>query len=100
MPDTGGRSTITLFSVPRIVGTTMDVSPQQIEVLGARFPAADVLSEIGAQNTTYRLDVLPAGMSYAGVDVPPGGIRVLVSGKNVTLGRGLPGRTCPAPAGH
>ena len=97
MPASGAKSTITLYSVPRITGSVMDVSPQQIEVLGALFPAQDVLSEIGAQNTTYQLDALPSGMSYTGVQVLPDGIRVLVNGRNVVLGRGLPGQVCPRP---
>lgn len=94
MPDTGKQSSIVLYSIPKITGTTMDVSPQQIEILGSLFPAADVLSQIGAQNTSYQLDPLPAGMGYTGVQVLPQGIRVLVSGQNVVLGRGLPGQKC------
>jgi hypothetical protein len=91
MPSSGSGSTITLFSHPRIAGTTLDLDPQTIQLFGIPFPADAVLSQIGPQGTTYPLDALPAGLTYSGVRVLPSGLQVLVSGRNVTLSGGLPG---------
>lgn len=97
MPSSGSGSTITLYARPRIEGTTLDLDPQTIELFGTQFPADAVLSQIGPQGTTYPLEALPAGLGYAGVQVLPSGLRVLVNGKDADLPAGLPGgKGCPA----
>src|SRR4051794_36717029 len=41
---------IVLHARPRIRGTVLDLAPDQIEVFGAHFPAANVLAEGGRPN--------------------------------------------------
>jgi hypothetical protein len=92
------HSMITSYAFPRIVGTnTLDSTPQRILIFDHPFPARNVFAVIGDQHTTYSLEQLPDGLRYSGVQVPPEGFRLLVSGENVALTQGLPGQTCPAP---
>jgi hypothetical protein len=51
------------------------------------YPAADVMREVKFPSTRYQLPALPAHLAYTGISVLPGGLRVSVSGRNVTLGK-------------
>lgn len=85
LPAAGSPTPIIVSARPRIVGNTLDLAPETIRVLGFPFPAEDVLSTLGRQDTTYPLQTLPPGLAYSGVDVLPSGLRVRVSGRNVAL---------------
>jgi hypothetical protein len=86
---------VVLYGRPVIKGNTLDISPDQIEMFGVRFPAANVLAEVGPQETTQALQKLLAGLTYAGVEVLPAGLRIRLTGQDVTLRRGaLTGGTC------
>jgi hypothetical protein len=98
MPSRGSPSPIILFARPRIVGNTLDLAPQSIQVFGALFPAADVLSQIKVPDTRYPLQALAPGLAYTGVEVLPSGLRLLVNGKDVPLSTSLMGGTGCAPA--
>jgi hypothetical protein len=86
---------VVLYGRPVIKGNTLDMSPDRIEMFGVRFPAANVLAEVGPQETTQALQKLPPGLTYAGVEVLPDGLRIRLTGQDVTLQRGaLTGGTC------
>ena len=92
---TDGATPIVLHAQPRIRGTVLDIAPDQIEMFGARFPAANVLAEVKAQQTTFGLQKLSTGLAYRGVDVLDRGLRIRLDGSNVTMARGsLTGRAC------
>lgn len=91
----GDATPITLYGRPIIHGATLDIAPRQIQMFGIRFPAAKVLAEVSAQQTTFPLQKLPAGLAYGKVEVLPAGLRIRLSGKDVTLARGsLTGGSC------
>jgi hypothetical protein len=91
----GDATPIVLHGKPRIHGTTLDISPQQIEMFGVRFPAADVLAEVAPQQTTFALQKLPANLAYDRVEVLPDALRIHLTGKDVTLAKGsLTGGAC------
>jgi hypothetical protein len=86
---------IVLHARPRIHGTVLDIAPDQIEMFGARFPAANVLAEVKAQQTTFALQKLSTGLAYRGVEVLDRGLRIRLDGRDVTMARGsLTGVTC------
>ena len=87
---------VVLYGRPVIKGNTLDISPDRIDLFGVRFPAANVLAELGAQETTQELQKLPPGLTYRGVEVLPDGLRIGLTGRNVTLQRGAltGGATC------
>lgn len=82
---------IVLYSKPAITGTTLDLVPERIQMLGATFPARDVLATIKTDMTKYPLQTLPAGLSYRGVEVLASGLRITVGGRNVQLTKGALG---------
>ncbi|MET0419053.1 MAG: LmeA family phospholipid-binding protein [Actinoplanes sp.] len=84
----GKDTPVVLYGRPVIKGSTLDISPDQIEMFGVRFPAATVLAEVGPQETTQALQKLPPGLSYAGVEVLADGLRIRLTGQDVTLQRG------------
>jgi hypothetical protein len=91
----GDATPIVLYGRPVIRGTTLDISPRQIEMFGIRFPAADVLREVAAQQTTFPLQSLPAHLTYDRVEVLPAALRIHLTGNDVTLARGsLTGGDC------
>ncbi|WP_030436857.1 LmeA family phospholipid-binding protein [Actinoplanes subtropicus] len=91
----GEATPIELYGRPQIRGATLDISPQQIEMFGIRFPAKNVLREVAAQQTTFPLQALPANLRYDKVEVLPAALRIHLSGKDVTLTRGsLTGGSC------
>jgi hypothetical protein len=86
---------IVLHARPRIRGTVLDIAPDQVEMFGARFPAANVLAEVKAQQTRFPLQELSTGLNYRGVEVLDHGLRIRLDGRDVTMARGsLTGRTC------
>ena len=86
---------VVLLARPTIKGSTLNIAAEQIEMFGTRFPAASVLAEVKTQQTAYPLQSLPANLAYQGVQVLPDGLRISLSGKDVTLARGaLAGGTC------
>ncbi|MEJ3749003.1 DUF2993 domain-containing protein [Actinomycetes bacterium KLBMP 9797] len=93
-PD-GSPNPIVLYAKPRIDGTTLDIAPQQIEVFGILFPARNVLAQVRARDTSYPLQALPSGLTYQNVEVVPEGLKITLSGTNVTLQKGqLTGKSC------
>jgi hypothetical protein len=44
-----------LHARPRIRGNVLDIAPEEIEMFGTRFPAANVLAEVKAPQATFRL---------------------------------------------
>ena len=92
---TGDPTPIVLHGRPQIRGTTLDISPRQIEMFGVRFPAANVLAEVTAQQTTFPLQSLPRNLVYDRVEVLPAALRIHLTGQDVTLTRGsLTGGGC------
>jgi hypothetical protein len=86
---------IVLHAQPQIRGTVLDIAPDQIEMFGARFPAANVLAEVKAQQTTFPLQKLSTGLGYRSVEVLDQGLRIRLDGRDVTMARGsLTGSTC------
>lgn len=53
------------------------------------YSAAAVLRQVRFPSTRYELPALPAHMAYTGIGVLPGGLRVTVTGKNVTVGKSM-----------
>jgi hypothetical protein len=87
---------IVLYANPRITGNELDITPERIALFGAQFPAAGVLSRIKAPSATHTLPTLPAGLAYVGADVLPTGLRIRVTGKDVSLSpTAMAGMTCP-----
>ena len=86
---------IVLHARPRIRGTVLDIAPDQIEMFGAQFPAANVLAEVKTRQTTFRLQKLSTGLGYRSVEVLDQGLRIRLDGRDVTMARGsLTGTTC------
>jgi hypothetical protein len=86
---------VVLHARAAITGSTLNITPEQIEMFGTRFPAASVFAEVKGQQTAYPLQRLPDGLAYQGVQVLPGGLQIRLAGKDVTLAKGaLAGGTC------
>jgi hypothetical protein len=86
---------IQLYAQPKITGNTLDISPQQIEMFGTRFPADRVLAQVKSSPTTYPLQELPPGLTYRDVEVTPSGLLIHLEGNDVTLVKGaLGGGSC------
>ncbi|MEV6303499.1 DUF2993 domain-containing protein [Actinoplanes sp. NPDC051861] len=79
---------VVLYGRPVIKGSTLDISPDRIDMFGVRFPAANVLAEVAPQQTTQALRELPPGLAYTGVEVLPDGLRIRLTGRDVTLQQG------------
>jgi hypothetical protein len=91
----GDKTPISLHGRPQIRGTTLDISPKEIEMFGVRFPAANVLAEVTPQQTTFPLQALPANLRYDRVEVLPDALRIHLTGTDVTLPKGgLTGGGC------
>ena len=86
-----GPTPIVLYAEPVIAGSTLNLTPRQIRMFGVLFPADDVLAQIQADDTSFPLQALPAGLAYGAVDVLPDGLRLHVSGKDATLTKGALG---------
>ncbi|MEU4240766.1 LmeA family phospholipid-binding protein [Actinoplanes sp. NPDC026619] len=91
----GEDTPVVLYGKPVIKDSALDISPDQIEMFGVRFPAVNVLAEVAPQETTYALQKLPEGLTYGGVEVLPDGLRIRLTGQDVTMQRGaLTGSAC------
>jgi hypothetical protein len=91
----GEDTPVVLYGRPVIKDNTLDISPDRVEMFGVRFPAANVLAEVSPQQTKYALQKLPPGLTYAGAEVLPIGLRIRLTGRDVTLQRGaLTGAAC------
>lgn len=88
-PSGGQQAPVVLYGNPRIVGNSLDLAPRKIQMFGMLFPADDVLSQVKAPSTKFPLQALPDHLSYTGVSVLPSGLRITVSGRGVTLSKGL-----------
>jgi hypothetical protein len=89
-----GALTATVRLRPQLVGSTLDLSPQTVEVLGVSFPAADVLARVPDVTTKYALPALGGGLRYTGIDVLDSSLRLHVAGKQVSLDRSALGAGC------
>jgi hypothetical protein len=65
------------------------IQPEKFIILGTVYPAADVMRQVKFPSTRYPLPALPAHLAYTGISVLPGGLRVSVSGTDVTLGTSM-----------
>jgi hypothetical protein len=79
---------LTIFTAPRLDGTTLTLAPQKVHILGGDHPTTDllgklVLTQIKQQDLTRTLPALPAGVRYQSVAVDGGGIKVAVGGVTV-----------------
>ncbi|GIE97085.1 hypothetical protein Ari01nite_45500 [Paractinoplanes rishiriensis] len=90
----GRTMPVTVFAAPAIAGNKLEIAPQRIGMFDTLFPAADVFAELKSENTTYALQALPAGLEYRQVEVVPGGLRIRLTGRDVTLSKGLLGGGC------
>lgn len=92
----GGRTMpVVVYSKPTITENTLDLRPQRIRMFDTMFDAKDVFAEVEPQPTTFALQPLPTGLRYDGVEVLPEGLRINLSGTDVTLGPDLlGGGTC------
>ncbi len=93
-PD-GSPTPIVLYATPRIAGNVLDIAPRQIEMFGIRFAAADVLAQVRSRPTAHALQELPDNLAYRTVEVLPAGLKITMSGTDVTLRKGqLTGAGC------
>jgi len=79
---------LTIFTAPRLDGSTLTLTPQKVHILGGDHPTTDllgklVLTQIKQQDLTRTLPALPAGVRYQSVAVDGGGIKVAVGGVTV-----------------
>lgn len=79
---------LTIFTAPRLAGTTLTLVPQKVHILGGDHATTDllgklVLTQIKQQDLTRTLPALPAGVRYQSVAVDGGGIKVAVGGETV-----------------
>jgi hypothetical protein len=87
MPAGAKPITIEMLARPEISGSSLVIQPEKFLILGTAYPASDVMSQVKFPSTRYALPALPAHMSYTTVSVLPDGLRVGVSGTNVTVDR-------------
>jgi hypothetical protein len=81
--------TIVMLAKPRIEGSAFVIQPERFIILQTVFTAADVMSQIAFPSTRRALPPLPAHMGYNSIDVLPGGLRIHVSGSNVTVSKSM-----------
>jgi hypothetical protein len=92
--DIAGRPVpVTALLDPAISGTTLRLTPREVDALGVRVPAAAVLGNGFGPDLNRPLPVLPAGLRYSAVSATDTGLRISVTGDDLTLpvGRGCPG---------
>lgn len=87
MPANAKPITIQMLARPEIVGSALVIQPQKFIILGTVYPASDVMRQVKFPSTRYPLPALPAHLAYTGISVRPAGLRVSVTGQNVTLGK-------------
>jgi len=89
MPANAKPITIDMLARPEITGGAFVIHPEKFIILGTVYSATSVMRQIKFPSTRYQLPALPAHMAYTGISVLPGGLRVSVSGKNVTLSKSM-----------
>jgi hypothetical protein len=89
MPANAKPITIDMLARPEITGGAFVIHPEKFIILGTVYSATNVMRQIKFPSTRYQLPTLPAHMAYTGISVLPGGLRVSVSGKNVTLSKSM-----------
>jgi hypothetical protein len=87
MPANAKPISIEMLARPEISGGALVIQPEKFLILGTVYPATDVMSQVKFPSTRYALPALPAHMAYTGISVLPDGLRVGVSGTNVTVDR-------------
>jgi hypothetical protein len=84
------RPTATIMLArPAVSAGTLVLQPQRFIILGTVFSASDVMSQIKIPGLHYSLPALPAHMAYTSVDVLRNGLRLKVTGENVTLTKNM-----------
>ncbi|HEY9241166.1 MAG TPA: LmeA family phospholipid-binding protein, partial [Streptosporangiaceae bacterium] len=87
MPASAKPISIEMLARPEIMGGALVIHPAKFIILGTVYPARDVMRQVTFPSTRYPLPALPAHLAYTGISVLPSGLRVSVSGQNVTLGK-------------
>jgi hypothetical protein len=91
--DIAGRPVpVTALVDPAISGTTLRLTPREVDALGVRVPAVTVLGNGFGPDLNRPLPVLPAGLRYSAVSATDTGLRINVTGDDLTMPAG-PG--CP-----
>lgn len=99
MPASAKPISIEMLARPEIMGGALVIHPARFIILGTVYPASDVMRQVKFPSTRYQLPALPAHLAYTGISVLPTGLRISVSGQNVTLGKTMFGTArCPAKA--
>ncbi|MFC8849652.1 MULTISPECIES: DUF2993 domain-containing protein [unclassified Micromonospora] len=95
VPLAGQQLPVTVFARPAIDAGRLTITPTEIEVLGMRRSAGAGLVDrlTGGRDLSRPLPTLPAGLSWQGVDVADDGLRLSLTGHDLTLpGGGGDGR--------
>lgn len=79
---------LTIFTAPRLTGSTLTLEPQLVRILGADRKTSDplaklVLTQIKQEDLVRELPALPDGVTYRSVTVDAGGIRLVIGGVTV-----------------
>ncbi|MEU8025303.1 MULTISPECIES: LmeA family phospholipid-binding protein [Micromonospora] len=101
-PMAGQQLPVTVLARPAIDAGRLTVTPTEIEVLGMRRPAGAKLVErlTGGRDLSRPLPALPAGLSWQGVDVADDGLRLRLTGHDLTLPGGGDGRRAGTCGGN
>ncbi|MFD0523429.1 LmeA family phospholipid-binding protein [Paractinoplanes durhamensis] len=90
----GRTMPVKVYATPTIKANKLEITPQKIAMFDTLFPAADVFAELKPSNTAYDLQALPTNLHYKNVELVPTGIRLNLTGKDVTMGKDLLGAGC------
>lgn len=101
-PMAGQQLPVTVLARPAIDAGRLTVTPTEIEVLGMRRPAGAKLVErlTGGRDLSRPLPTLPAALSWQGVDVADDGLRLRLTGHDLTLPGGGDGRRAGTCGGN
>ncbi|MFI7433658.1 LmeA family phospholipid-binding protein [Micromonospora haikouensis] len=101
-PMAGQQLPVTVLARPAIDAGRLTVTPTEVEVLGMRRPAGAKLVErlTGGRDLSRPLPALPAGLSWQGVDVADDGLRLRLTGHDLTLPGGGDGRRAGTCGGN
>jgi LmeA-like phospholipid-binding len=76
---------VTILVEPRIDGTTLTLTPREVQVLGVRAPLDVLPPGTGAAGELSRpLPALPAGLRYRSLTATEQGLRLAIDGDNVS----------------
>ncbi|EEP69917.1 hypothetical protein MCAG_00244 [Micromonospora sp. ATCC 39149] len=83
----GQQLPVTVLARPAIDAGRLTVTPTEVEVLGMRRPAGAKLVDrlTGGRDLSRPLPALPAGLNWQGVDVTDDGLRLRLTGRDLTL---------------